>query len=120
MRGHLVEVEHGLAAHLEAGESALPLRPRLRPEYLLHVGVGASPVVADCELHLDEVGPADRVAKRRPELRLQRADAVEAALFALVDAVARVTTAQTMVTPPDRLSRGALREGQCQPAHGSV
>ena len=60
------------------------------------------------------------VAQRRPELRLERADAVETAALARVHAVARVAAAQPLRAALDLLPAAQLRESQRQPGRCAV
>src|SRR6266540_2037054 len=72
------------------------------------------------ELELDELRSSHGLAERRPELRLQRADAVEAASFARIDAIADVPAAQPLVTSTDCLPRSPLCEHERKPADRTV
>src|ERR1700694_347114 len=62
----------------------------------------------------------ERLAQRVPELRLERADAVVAAVLALVDAVARVSAGETLVAPRHPLPRPARRKGKRKPADSGI
>src|SRR6202521_949626 len=90
MRRDLVEVEHRLAARIQRRQLTLPLRSRAGRKDLLHVLVHPPPVLALRELQIDEVGSPERGAQRRPELGLQRSNAVETSTLARIDSIAQI------------------------------
>src|ERR1700694_345815 len=111
MRRDLVEVEHRLPARIPRRQATPPRRSRAGRKDLLHVLVHPPPVLALRELQIDEVGSPERGAQRRPELGLQRSNAVETSTLARIDSLARIPAGQPLVTPPDVLTGRARGEG---------
>src|SRR5215470_8611509 len=83
--GHLLQLQHRLAADVEARESGCPVVSAaryehggdLRPQALLRLALGV--------LVVDQIEPAESVTERPPELWLQRAHRHEATVRAFVD-----------------------------------
>src|SRR5581483_7325445 len=102
VRRDLVDVEHRLAACVERTQDGLPFVARPGQEDLLDRFVRRRVLG---ELLIDKVGALERRAERRPELRLERADAVVAPVTAAIHAVARVAAREPLIAPRDLLAR---------------
>src|SRR5919108_1490270 len=122
VRTDLVEVEHRLAARIDHRQDLLPLVASARHEDPLDLFLRGHFLRV---LPVDKVRPPERVAQRRPELRLQRTDAVMAPVFALIHAVARVAPGEPLVATGHAFARGPRRKTEREPAdcticHGDV
>src|SRR5207253_9865433 len=67
-----------------------------------------------------KLGSLEGRAESVPELGFERADAVEAAVLARVDAIARVAAGKSLVATPHLLAGAARREHHREPAHCAV
>src|SRR6266699_5594979 len=72
------------------------------------------------KLKPDQVGPPHGDAKRGPELRFERANAIEASSLAGVDAITGVAPRKPLVAARNRLATAARRQDQRHPAHRAV
>src|SRR3989441_1926805 len=72
------------------------------------------------ELKLDEVRPIDRFTQGGPELRLKRADAVEAPTLARVYAIAGMAAGEQLVAAAHVLSATACCQREGEPADRAV
>src|SRR5437016_12832387 len=67
-----------------------------------------------------KLGSLEGRAESVPELGFERADAVEAAVLARVDAIARVAAGKSLVATPPLLAGAARREHHREPAHSAI
>src|SRR5215467_5366172 len=120
MIGHLLQLQHRLAADVEARESGRPLVSAaryehggdLRPQALLRLALGV--------LIVDQIEPAESVTERPPELRLQSAHRHEATVCAFVDAIAGVPTGQAMHATLGRSLGTNLGKWHGEPAQRTI